>query len=143
MILNKGIANKILKEVDLDFCVEPTLELLEYLEGKGYLNTEAMERDFADLKVGDIVRVINWGNQHTTYPDWVVENVGDKKLIAQYAYGDDNHYRDHKKSDRNIYKILALDADKTHAYIAREEYVGKSWSYPCYIIGTVGIQKVQ
>lgn len=143
MILNRGIAKKILKDRDLDFCVEPTLELLRYLDGKGYLNTEAIEVDFATLKVGDIVRVTDWGCQHTTYPDWVVANVEDINLIAQYAYGDDTPFREHKKSDRNLYKILALDEDKTHAYIAKlEDTAHKYGTCPCYVIGTAGIQKV-
>ena len=81
MILNKDIANKIVIDGDLDSCVPSTLEMLKYLDGKGYLNTEAMEMDFADLKVGDLVRVTNWGCQHTTYPEWVVKNVEDVKGI--------------------------------------------------------------
>ena len=90
-----------------------------------------------EIRVGDIVEVVDVGALFPFYPKWVAENVDDKIKVAMYAHG--------KRVDTSKkYKVLAIaphetQESKTLVYI--EEV--RPWGNPdCFLIGAYGVQKV-
>lgn len=61
------------------------------------LNKQLAEVNDKTIKVGDKVKIKNYGLSYTTYVNWITKNVDNVKLAACYAYGtipeqDDTEY---------------------------------------------------
>ena len=96
----------------------------------------AMNRLFEkekELKVGDKVRVVSAGMLYSTYDEWVVRNIADKRLIARYQY---NRSIDTSK----VYRIrkIALHSTSVKRVLA---YIESTWDESCFLIGIEGIEK--
>ena len=67
----------------------------------------------ANIKAGDIVKVVDWGRIYSTYIDWFVERADELKAewLARYAYGDSRNYENYPKkgSDNREWKVLFVD----------------------------------
>lgn len=86
-----------------------------------------------ELKVGDKVRVVNAGLLYSTYDEWVIRNIADKRLIARYQYNC-------KIDTSKIYKIrkIALHSMRVKRVLA---YIESTWDESCFLIGVEGIEK--
>lgn len=94
----------------------------------------AIERLFADMdkiKEGDSVVVTNTGCTYSTYTSWVVDNIKDKVLIAQYKYGETP-----VKGEKFCVKKVA----KHGRWYDDLAYI--SGVSGCYLIGLEGLKKV-
>ncbi len=65
-----------------------------------------------DIKVGDRVRVKNWGQEFSTALNWCVENKDDIpiELLIRYAYGDSSRFIKYgsESGDTNVYRVLYI-----------------------------------
>ena len=90
------------------------------------------------IKVGDIVKVKDWGESYSSAIDWFLNNHNhiDNQLMIRYAYGDSRNYdvynSDTGKKDPFEYEVLAVANDKaliaepsnynnTQAFLVRTE----------------------
>ena len=95
--------------------------------------------DWNKITEGDIVKIINTGKIHSTYPDWLIKNIEDKELLIKYAYGDNNLYEEGIKEDSvNLYIVRCVSEEL--AYIQRESYDG--FNGLCYLINIKGLERV-
>lgn len=60
------------------------------------------EKKATTYKIGDSVRVVDFGQQYTTYSDWFEENNIGINFAARYGYG-----RSCEKDRNKVYTILA------------------------------------
>ena len=63
------------------------------------------------IKVGDIVRVTDWGRQYSRRTAWFKEHINqlETEWLINFAYGDQTHYMEHKCDDITKYKVLYID----------------------------------
>lgn len=63
------------------------------------------------MKVGDLVRVTNWGGGFTTNNAWFLDHVHDLDVnyLIRYAYNDSTNYFNHKNDDDRIFEVLYVD----------------------------------
>ena len=63
------------------------------------------------MKVGDLVRVTNWGGEYTTNSAWFLDHVHDLDVnyLIRYAYNDSTNYFKHKNDDDRVFEILYVD----------------------------------
>lgn len=88
------------------------------------------------IKVGDIVKVKDWGEGYSCAMDWFIRNDIHSQLMIRYAYGDSRNYdmynSDTGKKDPFEYEVLAVADDKaliaepsnysnTQAFLVRTE----------------------
>ena len=61
------------------------------------------------FKVGDIVRVTNWGNQYSTCTPWFTKHASELELewMINYRYGNFSKNSDHHSAER--FKVLFVD----------------------------------
>ena len=66
------------------------------------------------IKVGDLVKVKNWGHSFTTFTQWFIDHAQTLRLewIIKYAYNNHDRFENHCKTDQTIYKVLYKD-DRT------------------------------
>lgn len=97
-----------------------------------------------DIKVGDKVKIKNYGLSYTTYVNWITKNVDNVKLAACYAYEtiperDDTNY---------VVKAIAPWGDENSPKLA---YVQRYFVYsngkisdnePCFLMRIDGLEKV-
>ena len=78
-----------------------------------------------DIKVGDIVRVTNWGQQYDSNESWLETHYTQGKIplifVAQYAYGDNYNYRNHRYDDDTRYKVLYVSDEPKSRVLIRDE----------------------
>lgn len=67
-----------------------------------FLPLRYQDNETALYKVGDTVRVVDFGQQYTTYSDWFEENNIGINFAARYGYG-----RSCEKDRNKVYTILA------------------------------------
>lgn len=69
------------------------------------------------FKVGDIVRVTNWGRQYSTCTPWFTKHASELKLewMINYCYGNFSKNFDHCSMER--FKVLFVDQDKGRCLI--------------------------
>ena len=95
----------------------------------------AIDRLFADMdriKEDDWVEVVDPGYSYTTLPEWVADNIKDKRKIAEYRYGQ----APERFMEGTVLKIAKHPSfDDDLAYF--EGYNG------CYVIGIKGLKKVK
>ena len=67
-----------------------------------------------EIKVGDIVRIINWGRGYTTNSAWFEEYFDflDPKWIIGYSYGNEDNYLHCQFDDNRKYKVLFVADDR-------------------------------
>lgn len=92
-----------------------------------------------EIKVGDIVRVTNWGKGYTTNTAWFHENLNELETswIIRYAYDDEYNYLHHKYDDPNRYAVLYID-EKTERALITPKNIGSSSKV--YLIGMDGLE---
>ena len=92
------------------------------------------------FKVGDIVRVIDWGKQYSTCTPWFIEHASELELewMINYCYGSFSKNSDHYSMER--FKVLFVDQDKGRCLIGemRINCVGNT-----YLIDKEGLALVR
>lgn len=92
------------------------------------------------FKVGDKVKVTNWGEQYSTNWPFFKDYCYDMPIeyLVRYAYGDSGHYEGKKRTDQTRYVVLftaRMDGGpndgKQLALITRDSKIGNS---PIYLI---------
>lgn len=85
------------------------------------------------FKVGDRVRVINWGKMYDCDVSWFRrhEDMIDIELVARYAFNDSRKYTECQYTDDTIYTINYLT--DTEALISESDY------RKVYLIGLEGL----
>ena len=65
----------------------------------------------SEFKVGDVVRVTNWGDQYSTCTSWFIAHASELKLewMINYRYGNYLKNSDHNPDER--FKVLFVDQD--------------------------------
>lgn len=67
----------------------------------------------ANIKAGDIVKVVNWGKNYSTHADWFLERADKLKpeWLVRYAYNDSRNYERYPKShsDNRCWEVLSVD----------------------------------
>lgn len=63
------------------------------------------------MKVGDLVRVTNWGGGFTTNSAWFLDHAHDLDVnyLIRYAYNDSTNYFERKNNDDRIFEVLYVD----------------------------------
>ena len=63
------------------------------------------------MKVGDLVKVKNWGGGFTTNAPWFLDHVHDLDVnyLIRYAYNDSTNYLERKCNDDRIFTVLYVD----------------------------------
>lgn len=112
------------------------------------LNKQLDKMNDKTIKVGDKVKIKNYGKSYTTYTDWIKENIDDMGLAACYCYGQlpvegDTVY---------VVKTIAPWAAKyDKSKIKDLAYVQRYFKFEddkistnerCYLIGIDGLEKV-
>ena len=88
-----------------------------------------------EFKVGDIVRVTNWGDQYSTCTSWFLSHVSELKFewMINYRYGNlsrnDNHPADEE------FKVLFVDSKDGRCLIGRTN----CFTHGVYLIGSRGL----
>lgn len=88
-----------------------------------------------EIGVGDTVKIINYGGCFTTFIDWVVMKVDNKRLVAKYAYN--------KCPDNGTQCIVEI-VDKCIS-LGREldvAYIRDVVTDECYLINIKSLEKV-
>lgn len=92
-----------------------------------------------EIKVQNIVKIINAGSQYTTYSQWVVKNVANKEYKLKYDYGfditKDKDYKDKK------YIVLAI---AEHSTFSEEKlaYIQDLKTKRCYLFSLDALEDV-
>lgn len=86
------------------------------------------------IKVGDLVKVINTGATHDTYP--IEKLTKDIETIKSFCYGQTPS----KKKEYKVVGIFPLNdsSDEYLLHLIQEE----GWLMPIYIVGTPGLIKI-
>ena len=92
------------------------------------------------IKVGDIVRVTDWGCQYSTNSLWFETHKDDLETewLIKYAHGDSTHYKEHQYNDINKYQVLYVDEREGKCLIAQKGYSDRV--YDIYLIGLKGVE---
>lgn len=63
------------------------------------------------MKIGDLVRVKNWGGGFTTNTPWFLDHVHDLDVnyLIRYAYNDSTNFLKRKNDDDRIFEVLYVD----------------------------------
>ena len=94
-----------------------------------------------DIKVGDIVRVADWGEVYDLDAAWVETQYTQGKIplnfVAQYAYGDNYNYWNHKYDDDTRYEVLYVgDGPKPKVLICEARPIRTK----IYLLNIAGIE---
>ena len=90
------------------------------------------------FKVGDIVRVTNWGDQYSVCTPWFTKHASGLKLewIINYRYGNDNY----SKNSNERFKVLFVDPNDGRCLIG-EMFINMIGS--TYLVGEDGLAHVR
>lgn len=63
------------------------------------------------MKIGDLVRVKNWGGGFTTNTPWFLDHVHDLDVnyLIRYAYNDSTNFLKRKNDDDRVFEVLYVD----------------------------------
>lgn len=102
------------------------------------------------IKKGDVVKIKRTGLMYTNYVDWVVNNIRDKQLLAEYCFGKSFYINDRKNTEQfdNYYRNTEFVVIKVARHKAQE---GKKLAYirekglagGCFLIDVNGLEKVK
>ena len=72
-----------------------------------------------EFRVGDIVRVTDWGELYTTNLDWFKRPSLALRTdwLIRYSYGNSTNYNKNRYDDKYRYKILFIDDDENKILI--------------------------
>jgi len=93
------------------------------------------------IKAGDIVKVTDWGYQHSTSSAWFEAYIDDLETewLIKYAYGDETSYKEYRCNDNKKYKVLYVDKyEKTCLITLADDY--SDFVSAVYLIGCVGVE---
>ena len=94
------------------------------------------------IKIGDIVKVKDWGESYSYAMDWFIQNDIHSQLRVRYAYGDtrkfDEYNSDTGEKDTLKYEVLAVANDI--ALIT--EVPNYHNNNPVYLVRTVGLVNI-
>lgn len=102
---------------------------------------EYLKENKTMIKVGDIVRVSDWGRQFSSNSSWFKTHIDDLETewLIKYAHGDSTHYTKHKYNDTNKYQVLYVDEYEKKCLITLNHdcynYVSN-----VYLIGLKGVE---
>lgn len=90
------------------------------------------------IKVGDIVKVNDWGKAYSTYSKWFErwKSVLKYEWAVHYAYGDKSKYFANRHDDC-LYCVLFVN-DQTDAVLIGD---GASKDYKVYLVNISGLEK--
>jgi len=73
------------------------------------------------IKVGDTVKVTDWGKNCSTHKKWFLDNMSnlDIEWLIRYAYGDHSKYDECPYDDDTEYKVLYISDKDRRALISR------------------------
>lgn len=93
------------------------------------------------IKVGDIVKVKDWGKSYACAIDWFIQNDIRSRLMIRYAYADsrrfDTYNSDTGKEDTFEYEVLAVADNKALITQAPNYHIN-----PVYLVGTAGLVNI-
>ena len=138
----KRIEEMFAKWCETNKAEQSAISMITFMQTHGWLNEERILRKLESLdeiKIGDLVRVKDWGHAYTTNSAWVSTYVSDPVLIAQYAYGDDRDYKERQFSDTRAFEVIAIAKHK--AFIATRYSFGGSGA--CYLVDLCALEKVR
>ena len=98
-----------------------------------------------DIRVGDIVNVVDWGRVYSTNVSWFEKNFGalNRDWIIRYAFGDSSNYLKFRTAplDETKYKVLFIG--KHNMYNNHPvALIAEDYAYsPVYLIGLDGLSK--
>lgn len=92
-----------------------------------------------EFKIGDIVRVTNWGDQYSTCTPWFIDHASELKLewMIKYRYGNCSWEDNHSANEQ--FKVLFVDSKEKKCLIER---IG-CFSHAVYLIGSNGLASVR
>lgn len=95
------------------------------------------------FKVGDLVKVANWGSQYSTHRDWFLAHMSDTGFKAEWAirYAFDNELFENESGERakqETYQILYIDGHKYLISVAGT----RSCYQPVYLIQEDGLKRL-
>lgn len=63
------------------------------------------------MKVGDLVKVKNWGGSFSTNTPWFLDHVHDLDVnyLIRYAYNDSTNFLKRQNNDDRIFEVLYVD----------------------------------
>jgi hypothetical protein len=101
---------------------------------------EYLKEDKRMIKVGDIVRVTDWGCQYSTNSLWFLTHMDDLETewLINYTYDDTTHYTEHQYNDTNKYRVLYVDEHEGKCLITQKGYSDRV--YDIYLIGLKGVE---
>ena len=103
----------------------------------GFTYVDFSDVDFSEcmqeIKVGDIVEIVDTGKMYPTHYAWVKEHVPD--LAVYYAYGDSAGYHDKIKRVSGKFKVQHIADGKAYV-MSNARGDGK-----CYLVGLEGLAK--
>ena len=101
---------------------------------------EYLKEDKTMIKVGDIVRVTDWGCQYSTNSLWFLTHMDDLETewLINYTYDDTTHYTEHQYNDTNKYRVLYVDEHEGKCLITQKSYSDRV--YDIYLIGLKGVE---
>lgn len=87
------------------------------------------------------MRIIDTGCMFTTNVSWVVDNVPDSGLVAQYAYDDDAGYFRGISEIDGTFTVRIIHDGK--AYVQKDDHGGGASPFgKCYLISLSGLKRV-
>ena len=98
------------------------------------------------IKAGDKVKVINWGEQYTTYPEWFKNHKDDLKYewVIKYRYNNNMYTKMEHEKDNNIYDVLYVDEKYALISTTYDRYFNYSLAPSgTYLINITGLEKIE
>ena len=97
-----------------------------------------------DIKVGDIVNVVDWGRVYSTNVSWFKNNFGalNRDWIIRYAFGDSSNYLKFRNASLDGTKYKVLFIGKHNICNSLVALIAEDYAYsPVYLIGLDGLSK--
>ena len=101
------------------------------------------------IKKGDVVRIEKTGLMYSNYVDWVVNNIKDKQLLAEYCFEKSFYINDRKNTEefddyyRNAEFVVIKVARHPEQEGKKLAYIRKSFGGGCFLIDVNGLEKVK
>lgn len=128
-----------------------SVEDVEKLYSKGYLNENEIDLHYVPekdclFKVGQLVRVVNWGKAYSTKTNFFQDDRIDPSYKLRYAYGDSSLYKrfPNDYDDGRRYEILYIKYDDTVGKLLAliTEYDCMGWP-PIHLIEVDGLEAIE
>lgn len=102
---------------------------------------EYLKENKTMIKVGDIVRVTDWGRQFSSNSLWFETHIDDLETewLIKYAHGNSTHYTEHKYNDTNKYQVLYVDECEEKCLITQKNYY-YDYVSNVYLISLKGVE---